>query len=100
MVLYETSNMGCKAEKCNWVMHQYHLGSNKDEEEGEYVVSKIFHQPEKESEKVGSLTLVKEESDVKAVPVIPMTPKLTTPDPPRQDQTPYSDCHSNDYFLQ
>ncbi|XP_042015726.1 SUPPRESSOR OF GAMMA RESPONSE 1-like isoform X2 [Salvia splendens] len=100
MVLYETSKRGCKADKCNWVMHQYHLGSDKDEKEGEYVVSKIFHQPEKESEKVGSLTLVKEESDVhvKAVHVIPMTPKMTTPDPPCQDQTPYSD--SDDYFLQ
>ncbi|XP_047967852.1 SUPPRESSOR OF GAMMA RESPONSE 1-like isoform X2 [Salvia hispanica] len=100
MVLYDTSKRGCKAEKCNWVMHQYHLGSNKDEKEGEYVVSKIFHQPEKESEKVGSLTLVKEESDVKAIPVIPMTPKLTTTDPPGQDQTTYSDWHSDDYFLQ
>ncbi|KAL1531602.1 SUPPRESSOR OF GAMMA RESPONSE 1-like isoform X1 [Salvia divinorum] len=101
MVLYETSKRGCKAEKCNWVMHQYHLGSDEHEKEGEYVVSKIFRQLEKESDAVGSLALVKEESDdVKAVPVIPMTPKTTTPDPPRWDQTPYSDCHSDDCFLQ
>ncbi|XP_042034775.1 SUPPRESSOR OF GAMMA RESPONSE 1-like isoform X1 [Salvia splendens] len=97
MVLYETSKRGCKAEKCDWVMHQYHLGGDEHEKEGEYVVSKIFRQPEKESKKVGSVTLVKEESEV---PVIPMTPKTTTPDPPRSDQTPYSDCHLDDYFLQ
>ncbi|XP_047971444.1 SUPPRESSOR OF GAMMA RESPONSE 1-like isoform X2 [Salvia hispanica] len=100
MVLYETLKRGCKVEKSNWVMHQYHLGSDEHEKEGEYVVSKIFHRPKKESEKVGSLTLGKEESDVKAVPVIPMMPKTTTPDPPRQDQSPYSDCHLDDYFLQ
>ena len=100
MVLYETSKRGCKDEKCNWVMHQYHLGSDEHEKEGEYVVSKIFHQPGKESDKIGSLTLVKEESDVKAVPVIPMTPKMTTPDLPSQDGTPYSDGYSDDCFLQ
>ena len=99
MVLYETSKRGCKPEKCNWVMHQYHLGSDEDEKEGEYVVSKIFHQQEKETDKNENPTLLKEEANVKAVPVIPMTPKTTTPDPPRLDQTPYSDCLSNDYFL-
>ncbi|XP_057791704.1 SUPPRESSOR OF GAMMA RESPONSE 1-like isoform X1 [Salvia miltiorrhiza] len=99
MVLYETSKRGSKPDKCNWVMHQYHLGSDEDEKEGEYVVSKIFHQTDKDRNE--NPTMVMEESvDVKAVPVIPTTPKTTTPDPPRQDQTPYSDCVSEDYFLE
>ncbi|EYU34749.1 hypothetical protein MIMGU_mgv1a023855mg [Erythranthe guttata] len=37
MVLYAGSKTGSKPGKCNWVMHQYHLGSDEDEREGEYV---------------------------------------------------------------
>ncbi|PKA54511.1 NAC domain-containing protein 8 [Apostasia shenzhenica] len=44
MVLYVSAPKGGKAEKTNWVMHQYHLGTGEDEVDGEYVVSKIFHQ--------------------------------------------------------
>ncbi|KAH7301965.1 hypothetical protein KP509_23G050500 [Ceratopteris richardii] len=44
MVLYVTSAKKVKADKTNWVMHQYHLGVQEDEKEGEYVVSKIFYQ--------------------------------------------------------
>ncbi|XP_015942762.1 SUPPRESSOR OF GAMMA RESPONSE 1 [Arachis duranensis] len=44
MVLYMTSVRGVKAEKTNWVMHQYHLGTDEDEKEGEYVISKVFYQ--------------------------------------------------------
>ncbi|CAI8592573.1 unnamed protein product [Vicia faba] len=33
-----------KTEKTNWVMHQYHLGNNEEEKEGELVVSKVFYQ--------------------------------------------------------
>ncbi|KAH6801008.1 hypothetical protein C2S52_001472 [Perilla frutescens var. hirtella] len=98
MVLYATSKKGSKADKCNWVMHQYHLGTDEDEEEGEYVVSKIFYQPQKETDKNENSVLVMEESDIKSVQVIPMTPMTTTPDPPRQETTPSSDCLSEDYF--
>ena len=35
---------GGKAEKTNWVIHQYHLGTGEDERDGEYVVSKLFFQ--------------------------------------------------------
>lgn len=31
-------------KKTNWVMHQYHLGSNQEEKDGELVVSKVFYQ--------------------------------------------------------
>ncbi|KAK8455289.1 hypothetical protein SEVIR_4G198400v4 [Setaria viridis] len=44
MVLYTSTTKGGKAEKTNWVMHQYHLGTGEDEKEGEYVVSKLFFQ--------------------------------------------------------
>ncbi|MED6205048.1 hypothetical protein PIB30_014522 [Stylosanthes scabra] len=45
MVLYMTNSVrGVKSEKTNWVMHQYHLGTDEDEKEGEYVISKVFYQ--------------------------------------------------------
>lgn len=99
MVLNGTPKTGSKPKKCNWVMHQYHLGPDEIEKEGEYVVSKITYQLGKANTNE-NLTLVKEEPDTyNTVQVIPMTPKTTTPDPPRQDKTPYSDCLSEDYLL-
>ncbi|KAM7262055.1 hypothetical protein ACFE04_021132 [Oxalis oulophora] len=44
MVLYITPAKGSKAEKTNWVMHQYHLGIREDEKEGDYIISNIFYQ--------------------------------------------------------
>ncbi|KAL7607237.1 NAC domain-containing protein 73 [Lactuca sativa] len=44
LVLYANYGKQKKPEKTNWVMHQYHLGNNEDEKEGELVVSKIFYQ--------------------------------------------------------
>ncbi|CAN6465973.1 unnamed protein product [Victoria cruziana] len=44
MVLYTSTAKGGKSEKTNWVMHQYHLGSEEEEKEGEFVVSKVFYQ--------------------------------------------------------
>ncbi|NP_001348999.2 uncharacterized protein LOC100280252 [Zea mays] len=44
MVLYISPLKGGKAEKTNWVIHQYHLGTGEDERDGEYVVSKLFFQ--------------------------------------------------------
>ncbi|KAG8384878.1 hypothetical protein BUALT_Bualt04G0164100 [Buddleja alternifolia] len=93
MVLYATSKKGSKPDKCNWIMHQYHLGTDEDEREGEYVVSKIFYQPQKETDK-NEISLEIEESDVGAVQVIPRTPKTITPDPPRMEKTPSYDCGS------
>lgn len=53
MVLYVNVVGGGKAEKTNWVMHQYHLGTGEDEKEGDYVISKVFYQQQqvKQSEK-------------------------------------------------
>ncbi|KAL8223348.1 hypothetical protein R6Q57_018823 [Mikania cordata] len=44
LVLYTNFGKNRKPEKTNWVMHQYHLGLNEEEREGELVVSKIFFQ--------------------------------------------------------
>lgn len=44
LVLYRNFGKNKKPEKTNWVMHQYHLGSQEEEKEGELVVSKVFYQ--------------------------------------------------------
>ncbi|XP_044471262.1 NAC domain-containing protein 75-like isoform X2 [Mangifera indica] len=44
LVLYTNFGKNRKPEKTNWVMHQYHLGQNEEEKEGELAVSKIFYQ--------------------------------------------------------
>ncbi|XWS60849.1 hypothetical protein CRYUN_Cryun07bG0073000 [Craigia yunnanensis] len=51
MVLYKNSKRGCKPEKSNWVMHQYHLGDEEEEHDGEYVVSKISYQHKNRTDK-------------------------------------------------
>lgn len=43
MVLYNSSEKGCKLKKSNWKMHQLHLGTEEHEKGGEFVVSKIFY---------------------------------------------------------
>ncbi|GAB2283745.1 hypothetical protein Dimus_018237 [Dionaea muscipula] len=80
MVLYRSLKKGSKPVKSNWVMHQYHLGNEKDEMEGEYVVSKIFFQQQKQSDKNGDGIAVKEESQG-IISMGPKTPKTTTPTP-------------------
>ncbi|KAE8699663.1 Protein kinase G11A [Hibiscus syriacus] len=45
-----------KSEESNWVMHQYHLGAEEEEHDGEYVVSKItYRHPNKLSD--GSVSI-------------------------------------------
>ncbi|KAL9262212.1 NAC domain-containing protein [Drosera capensis] len=44
LVLYINYGRLKKHEKTNWVMHQYHLGHNEEEKDGELVVSKVFYQ--------------------------------------------------------
>lgn len=83
MVLYMTMVKGGKPEKANWVMHQYHLGTEEDEKDGEYVVSKVFFQ--QQQTKLGEKA---EEDSVDTIStevakVDPVTPKSATPEPPR-----------------
>ncbi|KAK9089111.1 hypothetical protein Scep_028193 [Stephania cephalantha] len=44
LVLYSNYGKQRKPEKTNWVMHQYHIGEDDEEKEGELVVSKVFYQ--------------------------------------------------------
>ncbi|KAL2473657.1 NAC domain-containing protein 73-like [Forsythia ovata] len=44
LVLYTNYGRQRKPEKTNWVMHQYHLGNNEEEKDGELVISKVFYQ--------------------------------------------------------
>ncbi|GFP96629.1 NAC domain-containing protein 8, partial [Phtheirospermum japonicum] len=87
MVLYVTPVRGGKAEKTNWVMHQYHLGTGEDEKEGQYVVSKVFYQQQQQMRQIDRIEddVITEESfvgpDKSITKVDPVTPKLVTPEP-------------------
>lgn len=87
MVLYISPVKGGKAEKTNWVMHQYHLGTGEDEKEGEYVISKVFYQQQqvKQTEK-GEEEISEAIIHSDAVKVDPITPKSITPEPPRPER--------------
>lgn len=74
MVLYKSARNGSKPEKSNWVLHQYHLGTE-GKEIGEYVVSKITYQQEK----------LKDEGESSGVRGGPTTPMINTPTPPRPE---------------
>ncbi|XP_022741643.1 SUPPRESSOR OF GAMMA RESPONSE 1-like [Durio zibethinus] len=89
MVLYKSSK-GCKPEKSNWAMHQYHLGAEEEEHEGEYVVSKIFYQQQKQTEKNDDSPMI-EELDNLTSRTSPRTPKTITPDPPRPRKSVIND---------
>lgn len=82
MVLYKSSKRGSKPHKSNWVIHQYHLGTEEDEKEGELVVSKVFYQ--QQSKQVTENII--EESDTLTTRAGPKTPKTNTPHPPRSEK--------------
>ncbi|KAA8532742.1 hypothetical protein F0562_032775 [Nyssa sinensis] len=90
MVLYVSPVKGGKPEKTNWVMHQYHLGIEEDEKEGENIISKVFYQQQqvKQSDKIEQDD--PESIDTIAAKVDPVTPKSVTPEPPRTEKK-YSD---------
>jgi hypothetical protein len=56
LVLYTNYGKQRKPEKTNWVMHQYHLGSDEEEKDGELVVSKVFYQMQPRQCGGGSIT--------------------------------------------
>ncbi|KAD3641117.1 hypothetical protein E3N88_30341 [Mikania micrantha] len=92
LVLYGTAIGGSKPCKMNWVMHQYHLGANVDEKDGEYVVSKIFYQAQKQTEHT-DVRVVDEASD-------PRTPIINASDPLRPGKTPLYEDVTCDYIVQ
>ncbi|XP_031266521.1 SUPPRESSOR OF GAMMA RESPONSE 1-like [Pistacia vera] len=86
MVLYMSMVRGGKAEKTNWVMHQYHLGTGEDENDGEYVVSKILYQQQQAKQSDKTEQEFPESTDAIIAKVDPVTPKSVTPDPPRSER--------------
>lgn len=82
MVLYVSTVRGGKAEKTNWVMHQYHLGTGEDERDGEYVISKIFYQQQQANKGEKPEEDLSENIDAMIAKVDPVTPKSVTPEPP------------------
>lgn len=87
MVLYVNVLKGGKAEKTNWVMHQYHLGTGEDEMEGDYVISKVFYQQQqvKQSEK-GEAPLSDGIDDALVTDVHQISPKSVTPETSRPER--------------
>ncbi|KAI8032648.1 SUPPRESSOR OF GAMMA RESPONSE 1 [Camellia lanceoleosa] len=95
MVLYKTSKKGSKPDKSNWVMHQYHLGTDEDEI-GQFVVSKIFSQPQKQIDNSVKSHVI-EDSDTGTIQTSPRTPKTNTPNPPRPGKSFSCDDMIDDY---
>ncbi|XP_020575846.1 NAC domain-containing protein 10-like isoform X2 [Phalaenopsis equestris] len=96
MVLYKSFGKGCKPDKANWVMHQYHLGTDEEEKDGEFVVSKVFYQQHtKQVDRADTETLLNElvSSNIKCGP---RTPKTVAPEPPRAKMNSLSDVDQHD----
>ncbi|CAH2055380.1 unnamed protein product [Thlaspi arvense] len=96
MVLYKSARKGSKPEKSNWVLHQYHLGTE-GKEVGDYVVSKITYQQQK----------LGDEGESSGVRGGPRTPKTNTPPPPRPlhdavagDEDAFDDTKMFDLFAE
>lgn len=98
MVLYETVVQGSKARKLDWVMHQYHIGPDEEEKDGEYVVSKIFYQVQKQRNTDVRVGVKK--SDACMILTSPGTPMTNAPDPPRPGNTPVFEDDTCDYVPQ
>lgn len=64
LVLYTNYGRQRKPEKTNWVMHQYHLGNNEEEKDGELVVSKVFYQTQ--PRQCGGSSGIKDSLDVRS----------------------------------
>ncbi|XP_015971448.1 SUPPRESSOR OF GAMMA RESPONSE 1 [Arachis duranensis] len=93
MVLYIRPKKGSKPDKTNWVMHQYHLGTDEEEKNGEYVVSKIFQKQTEKNEENPAVedsdqtekneNRLADDSNCIASRTSPRTPKPNPPNPPR-----------------
>ncbi|KAL5675721.1 hypothetical protein ACJX0J_011852, partial [Zea mays] len=94
LVLYKApKKVGDRPERENWVMHQYHLGVNEDESNGEFVVCKVFYQsPLKKNGK--SKTDVVVESDASVAKINPRTPMT---DPPQRRRLNNSSCNTGQH---
>ncbi|MED6181856.1 hypothetical protein PIB30_023217 [Stylosanthes scabra] len=110
MVLYIRPKNGSKPEKTNWVMHQYHLGTDEDEKDGEYVVSKILHKQTQKNEENPAAedfdqnekneNQLADDSNCMACRTSPRTPKPNPPNPPRAGKVVDSDDNIEETELQ
>jgi len=88
MVLYKSSQRGGKPDRAHWVMHQYHLGEEEDEKDGDLVVSKIFYQMPNKSMGASETETAYDEPDASASVIGPKTPKTNTPQPRHPNNSP------------
>ncbi|RLN07001.1 NAC domain-containing protein 73-like [Panicum miliaceum] len=88
MVLYKSSQRGGKPDRAHWVMHQYHLGEEEDEKDGDLVVSRIFYQMPNKSTEVSETETAYDEPDASASVIGPKTPKTNIPQPRHPDNSP------------
>ncbi|KAJ7571186.1 hypothetical protein O6H91_01G153900 [Diphasiastrum complanatum] len=128
MVLYSNFAKSSKPDKTSWIMHQYHLGSNEDEKEGEFVVSKVFYQTQPRQfaagrkddavqdeiserftddaleEKVmhpqAGISESAEAFEAYSTKGMPVTPKLYTPFRPQRDKDPLMDSIATSFIEQ
>ncbi|XP_076885133.1 NAC domain-containing protein 73-like [Bidens hawaiensis] len=82
LVLYGTVVGGSKPCKTNWIMHQYHLGTNEDEKDDEYVVAKVYYQVQKETHENINVRVVDDQD------LDPRTPMINACDPLGPEKTP------------
>uniref|UniRef100_J3LYW8 NAC domain-containing protein n=2 Tax=Oryza brachyantha TaxID=4533 RepID=J3LYW8_ORYBR len=80
LVLYKGSKRD-KIEQANWVMHQYNLGVEEDEKNGEFVVCKVFFQSSSKQTCTPEMDSVTETSDALTVRSDPITPITNPPQP-------------------
>ncbi|TKW40065.1 hypothetical protein SEVIR_1G221600v4 [Setaria viridis] len=90
MVLYKTSHRGEKPDRAHWVMHQYHLGQEEDEKDGDLVVSKIFCQITNKSMEISETEAAYDKPDASASVIGPKTPtpKTNAPQPRLANNSP------------
>ncbi|KAL9243636.1 hypothetical protein vseg_017496 [Gypsophila vaccaria] len=74
LVLYTNYGRQRKAEKTNWVMHQYHLGENEEERDGEYVLSKVFYQTQPRQCGSNSKDTIEQQQQQQQHPLVIKTP--------------------------
>nr|AFN55269.1 NAC domain-containing protein [Tamarix hispida] len=91
MVLYAKPVGGGTSVKTNWKLHQYHLGTEEEEKDGEFVISKVFYdqQQQAKTNEKNLESILNDVNDEVAVKVDPVTPKSVTPKPRTERRSSY-----------
>ncbi|KAG8083442.1 hypothetical protein GUJ93_ZPchr0015g7001 [Zizania palustris] len=89
LVLYKGyKKRGDKIEQANWVMHQYNLGVEEEEKDGELVLSKVFCQLVSKPIDTPEMDSINEASGAFTVKSDPRTPGTNPPWPRRPMNSP------------